>query len=190
MLREQRERERIQSIHNSMMEQFNAIADESLTVIRSNVMQEFRQAVARKGLLEEAEEHKADLTGRHILLVEDMLINAEIMTELLEMRDMKADHAENGQIALEMFEQSERGHYDAILMDVRMPVMNGLEATEAIRSLNRADAKKIPIIAMTANAFDEDVQLSLQVGMNAHLTKPVEPEHLFETLEGMIRDNG
>ena len=93
-------------------------------------------------------------------------------------------------IALEMFEQSERGHYDAILMDVRMPVMNGLEATEAIRSLNRADAKKIPIIAMTANAFDEDVQLSLQVGMNAHLTKPVEPEHLYETLEGMIRDNG
>ena len=154
----------------------------------SNVLQEFKAAIARKGITAEAETHKADLTGRHILLTEDMLINAEIMRELLEMRDMEVEHAENGQIAVEMFEKSPAHYFDAILMDVRMPVMNGLEATAAIRTLNRPDAKTVPIIAMTANAFDEDVQLSLQVGMNAHLTKPVEPEHLYATLEGLIRD--
>ena len=92
----------------------------------------------------------------------------------------------NGRIALELFEQSEPGTYDAILMDVRMPEMDGLEATEAIRALDREDARTIPIIAMTANAFDEDVQRSLQVGMNAHLSKPVEPEHLYQTLEELI----
>lgn len=85
-----------------------------------------------------------------------------------------------------MFEESPVGHYDVILMDVRMPEMDGLEATEAIRKLNRPDAKTIPIIAMTANAFDEDVQRSLQVGMDAHLTKPVEPERLYQILEELI----
>ena len=85
-----------------------------------------------------------------------------------------------------MFEESPVGHYDVILMDVRMPEMDGLEATEAIRKLNRPDAKTIPIIAMTANAFDEDVQRSLQVGMDAHLTKPVESERLYQTLEELI----
>ena len=85
-----------------------------------------------------------------------------------------------------MFEKSPAGYYDEILMDVRMPEMDGLEAAVAIRALDRADAKSIPIIAMTANAFDEDVQRSLQVGMNAHLSKPVEPEHLYQTLEELI----
>ena len=85
-----------------------------------------------------------------------------------------------------MFSQSAAGYYDTILMDVRMPEMDGLEATAAIRALDRKDAKTIPIIALTANAFDEDVQRSLQVGMNAHLSKPVEPEHLYQTLEELI----
>jgi CheY-like chemotaxis protein len=87
-----------------------------------------------------------------------------------------------------MFAQSAEGTYAAVLMDIRMPVMDGLEAAAAIRALDRPDAKSIPIIALTANAFDEDVQRSLQVGMNAHLSKPVESEHLFETLEQLIRD--
>ncbi len=78
--------------------------------------------------------------------------------------------------------------FDAVLMDVRMPEMDGLQAAAAIRALDRPDAKTIPIIAMTANAFDEDVQRSLQAGMNAHLTKPVEPERLFATLGELIRD--
>ncbi|MBQ7582890.1 MAG: response regulator, partial [Lachnospiraceae bacterium] len=95
-------------------------------------------------------------------------------------------HAENGRAALEMFEQSEDNHYAAILMDVRMPEMDGLAAAEAIRSLKRDDAADIPIIALTANAFDEDVQRSLQAGMNAHLSKPVEPERLYRTLEELI----
>ena len=82
-----------------------------------------------------------------------------------------------------MFESHPAGYYDAILMDIRMPEMDGLEATMTIRAMDREDAKSIPIVALTANAFDEDVQRSLQSGLNAHLTKPVQPESLFETLE-------
>lgn len=154
----------------------------------SNVLQEFKKAINSKSGTQK-ETHKADLAGKHILLAEDMEINAEIMMEILQMRDMTVDHAENGQIAADMFATSEIGAYDAVLMDVRMPVLDGLGATEAIRALNRPDAKTVPIIAMTANAFDEDVQRSLQAGMNAHLSKPVEPERLYETLETLIRDD-
>ena len=102
------------------------------------------------------------------------------------MEEIETDHAKNGRIALEMFQKSEPGTYSAILMDVRMPEMDGLEATAAIRALPRPDAKIIPIISLTANAFDEDVQLSLQAGMNAHLIKPVEPDHLYQTLGELI----
>jgi len=127
------------------------------------------------------------LAGRLVLVAEDMELNAEILMDLLDMEDIRSEHAENGQIAVEMFSEHPAGYYDAILMDVRMPVMDGLEATRAIRALNRPDAKRIPIIAMTANAFDEDVQQSLQAGMNAHLSKPVEPERLYETLDRAIQ---
>lgn len=127
-----------------------------------------------------------ELRGRRILIAEDIIINAEIMKKILSIREMETEHAENGKIALEMFSESEEGFYDAILMDVRMPEMDGLEATHAIRALPREDALKVPIIAMTANAFDEDVKLSLQVGMNAHLSKPVDPEKLYATLEELI----
>lgn len=129
---------------------------------------------------------RAELKGRRILLAEDMDVNAQIMVSVLEMREMTADIACNGKIALEKFMEHPVGYYDAILMDVRMPEMDGLQATAAIRKLDREDAKKIPIIALTANAFDEDVQRSLQAGLNAHLSKPVKPEVLFETLETMI----
>jgi CheY-like chemotaxis protein len=104
----------------------------------------------------------------------------------LTVKDAIVDHAGNGQIALDMFAKSDENFYDAILMDIRMPEMDGLEATRAIRALDRSDSRKVPIVAMTANAFDEDVQRSLQVGMNAHLSKPVEPEHLYQTLEELI----
>ena len=148
------------------------------------VLDEFREAFKRKNV--RLEKATADLRGRRILLAEDMPVNAEIMMMILSMREMEADHAENGQIALEKFQSHEAGWYDAILMDMRMPVMDGLEATRAIRALDRADAKTIPIVALTANAFDEDVQRSMQAGLNAHLSKPVEPEALFETLESLI----
>lgn len=128
------------------------------------------------------------LKGRRILMAEDVMINAEIMKRLIMVREAETDHAENGSAALDMFMNSPPGYYDAILMDIRMPVMDGLETTKAIRSLDRPDAGTIPIIAMTANAFDEDVQRSLQVGMNAHLSKPVEPEKLYQTLEDLIRE--
>ena len=128
----------------------------------------------------------AELEGRCVLLAEDIEMNAEIMMDILEMEGIDADHAENGRIALEMFENSEPGKYSAILMDIRMPEMDGLEAAAAIRALEREDAKRIPIIALTANAFDEDVKLSLQAGMNAHLSKPVDPDHLFKTMAELI----
>jgi CheY-like chemotaxis protein len=115
-----------------------------------------------------------------------MEVNAQIMMEVLNMRDLQVELAVNGRNALEMFRDHPEGYYNAILMDVRMPEMDGLEATAAIRKLERSDAKKIPIIALTANAFDEDVQRSLQVGMNAHLSKPINPDHLYQTLEEMI----
>ena len=129
-----------------------------------------------------------DLSGKKILLAEDMIINAEIMNEILKMRDMEVDTAENGKIAVEMFEKSAPNYYAAILMDMQMPIMNGLEATQNIRALNRADSKTIPIIALTANAFDEDVQRSLQAGMNAHLNKPIDPDEIYRTLEKLLAE--
>ena len=140
----------------------------------------------RKGVIS-PEKNKADLEGRHVLLAEDVQINAEIMMMVLAVRGIEADLAENGKVAVEMFEASEPGHYDAVLMDMRMPEMDGLEATRRIRAMNRTDSKEVPIIALTANAFDEDVQRSLQAGLNAHLTKPVQPEALYETLESLIK---
>ena len=128
----------------------------------------------------------AELNSRRILLAEDVEINAEIITMLLSSREMEIDVAVNGQIAVDLFASHEPGYYAAILMDMRMPVMDGLEATRAIRSMDKADAKTIPIIALTANAFDEDVQRSIQAGLNAHLSKPVEPDALYETLEKLI----
>jgi len=156
----------------------------------SSILEEFERSARKKNISLLREKQRADLNGLSILLAEDVLINAEIMKELLSIKNMHIDHAENGKIALEMFEKSDPGHYSAVLMDVRMPEMDGLEATKSIRNLSRTDAKTVPIIAMTANAFDEDVQLSLQAGMNAHLSKPVEPEHLYRTLEELIWEAG
>ena len=150
------------------------------------VMDEFRQALEQKQINLQKEAEPADLTGKRILLAEDMFVNAEIIKEILNMQEMEVDHAENGKLVVEMFDKSPVNYYDAVLMDIRMPIMDGLTATENIRALDRADAKTVPIIALTANAFDEDVQRSLQAGMNAHLTKPVEPEHLYQTLAEFI----
>ncbi len=152
------------------------------------VKDEFKSAMRRKGISVGKKKAKADLKNRRILLAEDVPINAEIITMVLEMREMKAELAVNGKIAVEMFTSREPGWYDAILMDMRMPEMDGLEATRRIRASNRPDAKTIPIIALTANAFDEDVQRSLQAGLNAHLSKPVDPDNLYETLESLIGD--
>jgi signal transduction histidine kinase len=128
------------------------------------------------------------LEGRHLLMAEDQEINAEVLTDLLELEDMTCEWAENGRRAVEVFAQSEAGHFDAILMDMRMPVMDGLTAAQEIRKLERPDAQTIPIIALTANAFEEDVKQCLQAGMNAHLSKPVDIDllkaKLMELLDG------
>ncbi|MBR1805316.1 MAG: response regulator [Selenomonadaceae bacterium] len=153
----------------------------------NNVLYEFQQAFHRKKQIQ-PEKKLAALEGRKILVVEDMPVNAEIMMMILEMRGMISDVAENGKIAVDKFAASPPKLYDAILMDIRMPVMDGLAAAAAIRELDHPDAKTVPIIAMTANAFDEDVQRSLKAGMNAHLTKPVDPEQLYKTLQELIRD--
>ena len=148
------------------------------------VLDEFMEAFRKKnaGRVREA----ADLRCRRVLLAEDVPVNAEIMMMVLSMREIQVDHAENGRIAVGKFQEHEEGYYDAVLMDMRMPEMDGLEATRRIRTMNRTDAKNIPIIALTANAFDEDVQQSMQAGLNAYLSKPVEPDILFETLEGLL----
>ena len=151
------------------------------------VMEEFSTALQRKKVSAQ-KERKAELSGRRILLAEDMEVNARIMMMVLQARDMEADIAENGRVAVEKMAASPEGYYSAVLMDIRMPEMDGLEATRRIRAMDRADARSIPIIALTANAFDEDVQRSLQAGMNAHLSKPVKPDAMYETLESLISE--
>ena len=135
---------------------------------------------------EEAETEYPPLAGCRILIVEDTDENAEIVADLLELEDAQSERAENGQVAVEMFSASAAGYYDAVLMDLRMPVMDGLNATRAIRAMERPDAGIIPIIAMTANVFEEDVKRSLEAGMNAHLSKPIVPELMYETIARLI----
>ena len=120
--------------------------------------------------------------GKKILLVEDHPLNTMVAKRLLEKQKMEVVHADDGKKALDLFRESEEGTFDAILMDVRMPVMDGITATKKIRALQRKDAETIPIIAMTANAFDEDKRHTFEAGMNAHLAKPIEPRMLYDTL--------
>ena len=128
----------------------------------------------------------ASIAGRRALIAEDQELNAEVLTDLLEMEDVTCEWAENGQKVVEMFEKSAAGHFDAILMDMRMPVMDGLTAAREIRKLSRPDARTIPIVALTANAFEEDVRQCLETGMNAHLSKPVDIDKLREMLGGLL----
>lgn len=127
-----------------------------------------------------------DLQGRRVLVCEDHPLNATIAVKLLSKVGVEVELAEDGRQGVDLFIQRSAGYYDAILMDIRMPVMDGLSATRAIRSLRKSDAKTIPIIAMTANAFDFDVKASFSAGMDAHLDKPVDPEKLYRTLAEQI----
>lgn len=126
------------------------------------------------------------LAGKRILVCEDQPLNTEIIVRLLHNQGAEVDCTQNGQEALDAFANSEEGYYDAILMDVRMPVMNGIEATERIRALSRPDASRVVILAMTANAFDEDVRATLKAGMNAHLGKPIDSALLYRTLNELL----
>ena len=128
-------------------------------------------------------ENGSSLEGMHFLAAEDNEINAEILEELLDMEGADCEIVENGQLAVERFERSAEGEFDAILMDVQMPVMNGHDATKEIRALKRSDATKIPIIAMTANAFAEDEKAALDAGMNAHVAKPLDIDLLKKVIK-------
>lgn len=129
------------------------------------------------------------LEGRRILIVEDIPENAEITADLLDLEGAVSEHAENGQIALEMFSRAPVHYYDAILMDLRMPVMDGLEAARRIRELDHPEAKTIPILALTANTFDSDVQQTMEAGMNAHLVKPVDVDKMYMDLKYWISNH-
>ena len=134
-----------------------------------------------------AEEQPQDLKDRRVLLVEDNEINTFVARRILENQGAIVEHAENGKEAVDAVVGNPEGYYEVIIMDIRMPVMNGLEATAAIRKLERSDAGSIPIIAMTANAYDEDMRQSLEAGMNAHLAKPIDPQVFLDTIRKYIK---
>lgn len=133
---------------------------------------------------EDSEENKIR-TGR-ILLAEDIDLNQEIATVILEDAGFTTEVAENGQIAVDMMKRSEPGYYQLILMDIQMPVMNGYDAAKAIRKLKNPDLASVPIIAMTANAFEEDKQEAIRCGMNGHIAKPIDIQHLLDTLDKIL----
>ena len=136
----------------------------------------------------ETEEKPQEMfTGKRILLVEDNELNAEIASELLSDAGLEVDTAEDGEIAVKKMEESAPSRYDLILMDVQMPKMNGYEATKRIRAMDDKAKANIPIIAMTANAFEEDRQNAINAGMNAHIAKPIDISLLFGTIKGFFK---
>lgn len=137
--------------------------------------------------IEETED--VTLEGRRVLIVEDIPENAEIVADLLELEGAESEHAENGKIGVDMFRKSTLGYYDAVLMDLRMPIMDGITATREIRSSDREDAASVPIIALSANAFETDIKKSLDAGMNAHLAKPADADQLYATIKKFISLN-
>jgi CheY-like chemotaxis protein len=141
-----------------------------------------------KAATEEEEEGEIDLSGMRVMLVEDNELNMEIAQEILEGEGVETVPAENGKIALDTFNSSPVGTFDIILMDLMMPVMNGLEATRAIRASEHPEAKTIPIVAMSANAYAEDVNAALNAGMNGHIAKPIDFDRLFSVLNHYKKD--
>ena len=127
------------------------------------------------------------MEGLHLLLAEDNEINMEITMELLSAQGAEVTQAWNGGEAVERFQETEPFFFDAVLMDMQMPVLDGCEAARRIRALDRPDASEVPIIAVTANAFSEDVSATTAAGMDAHISKPIDFAALQQTLEGVIR---
>ncbi len=125
---------------------------------------------------------KPSIEGMHVLLVEDNELNRDIARELLEVNGASVECAENGQDAVELFRRRPEGTYDVILMDVMMPVMNGYDAAREIRLMDKRDATDVPIVALTANAFMEDVRAAQEAGMNDHIAKPIDIDTVVQTL--------
>jgi len=160
----------------------------SKPLFRSTLFYGLRPYAAHEDHHAAAEESKVDFTGKRVLMAEDNDLNWEIAYELLQGLGLELEWAENGQLCVEMFQNSRPGYYDAIFMDIRMPVMNGYEAADAIRAMDRPDAA-IPIIAMTADAFYEDIQRCMAHGMNAHVAKPVDIKEVIRTLKKYWEDS-
>jgi CheY-like chemotaxis protein len=134
------------------------------------------------------EKHEnVNLKGKRMLLAEDIEINRLIVYELLSLTGLNIDEVENGRQAIDVFNGSPEGYYDIILMDIQMPVLDGYEAAKGIRALDRTDAKTVPIIAMTANAYKEDVEEALAAGMNSHLSKPIDKPAFMETVGKILK---
>ncbi len=144
------------------------------------------ESLEKEDNAEEQNDVVMDLTGCRVLLVEDNEINAEIVKMVLSVYGIEVEWAENGKIGLDLIKEQEKGYYDAVLMDIQMPVMNGYEATKAIRALEGEYYRTLPVIAMSANAYDEDVKDCLKAGMNAHMAKPFDPDDLLRQLYSQI----
>ena len=154
-------------------------------LFRSRLMETLLALVGNGGQQEEARSSgDTDYSSRRILLAEDIALNQEIAMEILSMTGVQVEVADNGRETVEKFEASPEGYFDIIFMDIQMPVMDGYEATKLIRRLHRKDAENVWIVAMTANAFVEDIRLSREAGMNEHCSKPVDPERLQDILRG------
>ena len=154
----------------------------------STFMQLMEDIVGRTSL-GNSDERRSILKGMRFLAAEDNDINADILSELMGMEGALVVRASNGQEAVEMFEKAEPGYYDMILMDIQMPLLNGYQATKAIRKLNKDGAAEIPIIAMTANAYADDVQRALDSGMNAHVSKPIDMKLVEATIASLKENN-
>ncbi|WP_425754884.1 response regulator [Ihubacter sp. rT4E-8] len=154
-------------------------------LFRSTLYYGLKEHIEGAQVVQSTKERKDDFHGKRILVAEDNELNWEIASELLSELDLQLEWAENGQLCVDLFEKSEPGYYDMILMDIRMPVMTGYEAAKAIRAMNRSDSN-IPIVAMTADAFAEDIRKALESGMNAHTAKPIDMNEITRLLKRYI----
>ena len=157
-------------------------------VFRSELHQTLVNAVGRQ--IQTAKQHgdNSDFKGKRILLVDDIDVNREIGTAILEMSGFEVETATNGAEAVETLKKKGHGYYDVVLMDVQMPIMGGYEATKVIRELPDTKLAATPILAMTANAFDEDRKAAFDVGMNGHIAKPIDANKLMDELKKVLRD--
>jgi CheY-like chemotaxis protein len=158
-------------------------------IFKSNLYSHMAQYIKYTAWDEKEDEEVADFTGHTILLAEDNDFNYEIVDEVLSSYGVTVERAKNGNECVEMFKMSAKKYYSAVLMDVHMPVMDGYEATRQIRKLSNKLVANVPIVAMTANAFDEEKRQALSIGMNGHIAKPIDVTVLFETIKQILKSN-